>query len=86
MESPSPEKPPGGECARRSQVVKEIVRGLVGQDVARAVVDLLLDLKESLLGDHCEIITFWKILPDQAVVVLHPAFFPGPVGLADSNC
>ena len=76
MESRSSAKPPGGGCAWRSQVVKEIVRRPVGQDVARTVIDLLLDLKESLQGDRCEIITFWEILPDQAVVILHPAFFP----------
>src|ERR1035437_901073 len=83
VESPSSAKPPGGECAWRPQVVKEIVRGLVGQDVARAVIDLLLDLTKALQSDLCEIITFWKILPDQTVVVLHPAFFPRSVGFTE---
>ena len=57
-------------------MVKEVVRRLIGQDVARAIVDLLLDLQEALRSDCCEVMPFGEILPDQSVVVLHPALFP----------
>jgi hypothetical protein len=57
-------------------VVKEIARRLVGEDVARTAADLLLDLQEALRSDRCEVMPFGKILPDQTIVILHPAFFP----------
>ncbi len=48
-------------------------------DVARAVVDLILDLLEALRGDGREVMSFREILPDQTVVILHTAFFPRTV-------
>ena len=69
-------KPPGGGCSGCSQMVKEVIRRLIGQDVARAIVDLLLDLQEALRSDRREVMPFGEILPDQSVVVLHPALFP----------
>ena len=45
---------------------KEVVRRLVSQDVARAIVDLLLDLQEALRSGRREVMPFGEILPDQS--------------------
>ena len=64
-------------------MVKEVVWRNVGVDLARTVVDLLLNLLEPFLRDGSEVISFGEILPDKPVVVLHTALFPGMVGFAE---
>jgi hypothetical protein len=50
-------------------MVKEVVGRQVAVDLARAVVDLLLDLLEPFQSDGAEVMSFGEILPDQSVVV-----------------
>jgi hypothetical protein len=49
---------------------------LVGEDVARATIDLLLDLLESLWSDRGEVMPFGEMLSDRIVMNFYPAFFP----------
>ena len=66
-------------------MVKEVVRRLVRQNVSRAIVDLILNLLEPLRGDRREVMAFWKILPDQTVIIFHPAFFPWAVRFTEKT-
>ena len=57
--------------------------GQCRRDLARTVVDLLLNLLEPFLRDGGEVMSFGEILPDKPVVVLHTALFLGMVGFAE---
>ena len=64
-------------------MVKEVVWRNVGVDLARTVVDLLLNLLEPFLRDGGEVMSFGEILPDKPAVVLHTALLPRMVGFAE---
>ena len=66
-------------------MVKEVVWRNGGVDLARTVVDLLLNLLEPFLRDGGEVMSFGEIMPDKPVVVLHTALFPGMVGFAHDH-
>jgi hypothetical protein len=66
-------------------MVKQIARRPIGQDVAWALIDFLLDFQQPLRSDFCEVIPFGEILSDQAVVVLHSSFFPRTIWFAEKT-
>ena len=53
-----------------------IVRATVTEDVSGAVIELVFDLLQPILGDRPEVTAFREVLPHQSVEVLYSAFLP----------
>ena len=64
---------------------EDFVGGFEAEDLARPVIESVLDARELMRGDEVEVGALWQVFADQAIGVFVGAALPGAVWIAEED-